>query len=73
MRCNSLFCCRGDIIQRESDKYVDKNGPVDEGFVAVTTAGALPCQYPQIAEYKYYNIVVVFVKARVTTCGETPL
>jgi len=32
----------GDIIQKESDDYIDKNGPVDEGMVVVTTAGALP-------------------------------
>jgi len=35
----------GDIIQIESDTYVDKYGPVDEGFVAVTSSGTLPCKH----------------------------
>lgn len=35
----------GDIIQRESDEYVAKNGPVPEGQVAVTSAGRLKARY----------------------------
>ncbi|QOJ78439.1 ADP-ribose-binding protein [Infirmifilum lucidum] len=35
----------GDIIQRESDEYVARNGPVPEGQVAVTSAGKLKARY----------------------------
>jgi len=35
----------GEIIQKESDDYVKKNGRLEEGCVAVTTAGNLPCKH----------------------------
>jgi len=34
----------GDIVQTESDVYVAKNGRLEEGGVAVTSAGKLPCK-----------------------------
>uniref|UniRef100_A0A7C1GPI3 ADP-ribose-binding protein n=1 Tax=Thermofilum adornatum TaxID=1365176 RepID=A0A7C1GPI3_9CREN len=35
----------GEIIQKESDEWVKRNGPVPEGEVAVTTAGKLKAKY----------------------------
>lgn len=35
----------GEEIQRESDEYVQKNGPVSPGNVAVTGAGKLKARY----------------------------
>lgn len=35
----------GPIIQEESDRYVREHGPVPEGGVAVTSAGALRARY----------------------------
>jgi O-acetyl-ADP-ribose deacetylase (regulator of RNase III) len=35
----------GDIIQRESDDWVRKNGPVPHDKAAYTSAGQLPCRY----------------------------
>ena len=35
----------GPIIQKESDAYVNKNGPVKTGQVAVTSAGNLSCKF----------------------------
>ncbi len=35
----------GYVIQRESDEYVRKHGPVPTGEVAVTTAGKLKAKY----------------------------
>lgn len=34
----------GPSIQRESDAWVERHGPLDEGQVAVTTAGDLPAR-----------------------------
>jgi O-acetyl-ADP-ribose deacetylase len=35
----------GDVIQDESDAWVDTHGPLRVGQAAVTGAGALPCRY----------------------------
>jgi O-acetyl-ADP-ribose deacetylase len=35
----------GDVIQRESDAWVRKYGPVSHDKAAFTTAGNLPCRY----------------------------
>ncbi len=35
----------GDIINKESREYVQKNGPVPTGNVAVTSAGKMPSKY----------------------------
>ncbi|MCH4814732.1 MAG: ADP-ribose-binding protein [Saccharolobus sp.] len=35
----------GYVIQKESDKYVEKHGPVPVGEVAVTSAGKLKAKY----------------------------
>jgi O-acetyl-ADP-ribose deacetylase (regulator of RNase III) len=35
----------GPEIQKESDEYVKKHGPVPPGGVAVTSAGSLPAKY----------------------------
>ena len=32
----------GDVIQRESDAWVDEHGPLQPGVAAVTSAGSLP-------------------------------
>jgi len=34
----------GVVIQNESDVYIAKNGKLEEGGVAVTSAGTLPCK-----------------------------
>jgi len=35
----------GEVIQRESDEWVRRYGPVEEGEVAVTSAGKLKARY----------------------------
>eukprot|EP00823_Brevimastigomonas_motovehiculus_P004433 TRINITY_DN2932_c0_g1_i1.p1 TRINITY_DN2932_c0_g1~~TRINITY_DN2932_c0_g1_i1.p1 ORF type:complete len:338 (+),score=113.16 TRINITY_DN2932_c0_g1_i1:148-1161(+) len=35
----------GAIIRAESEQYIDEHGKLDEGMVAKTSAGKLPCKY----------------------------
>lgn len=35
----------GEIIQIESDRWIEKHGPVDHSAPAYTSAGRLPCKY----------------------------
>lgn len=35
----------GEVIQRESNRWVEEHGPISHEQPAYTTAGALPCRY----------------------------
>lgn len=36
---------RGEIIQFESDQWIESHGILEDGEVVVTTAGELPCKH----------------------------
>ena len=42
---NYLNCKTVSTIQKQSDEYIFKNGPLEVGGVAVTECGDMPCEY----------------------------